>query len=143
VIPKAHSSGFPEDALDHVDGNPVDFGDLGNGHSVIHSGSDARMLRPRDLARGPGLGVDRCCDFLAADRCRRQHRQHARFPLGSLVRRRGVRNRWLDGLPFRREERLGSLALARDRLTVVTAEVVLLLPVIEHGSLRWSKPISS
>ena len=55
----------------------------------------------------------------------------------------GVRNRWLDGLPFRREERLGRLALARDRLTVVTAEVVLLLPVIEQGSLRWSKPISS
>ena len=61
----------------------------------------------------------------------------------SLGRRRGVRNRWLDGLPFRREERLGRLALARDRLTVVTAEVVLLLPVIEQGSLRWSKPISS
>ena len=55
----------------------------------------------------------------------------------------GVRNRWLDGLPFRREERLGRVALARDRLTVVTAEVVLLLPVIEQGSLRWSKPISS
>jgi len=34
----------------------------------------------------------------------------------------------IDGLPFRREERLGRLGLARDRLTVVTAEVVLLLP---------------
>jgi hypothetical protein len=66
-----------------------------------------------------------------------------RFPLGSLGGRRGVRIRWLDGLPFRREERLSRLALARDRLTVVTAEVVLLLPVIEQGSLRWSKPISS
>jgi hypothetical protein len=28
------------------------------------------MVRPRDLARGPGLGVDGCRNFLVADRCR-------------------------------------------------------------------------
>ena len=54
---KELSSDLPEDALDHADGNPVDLGDLGNGHSVLHPGSDAGMVRPRDLMRGPGLGV--------------------------------------------------------------------------------------
>jgi hypothetical protein len=39
-----------------------------------------------------------------------QDRQHARFPRGLLGRRRGVRDRWLGGLPFRREERLSRLA---------------------------------
>jgi hypothetical protein len=29
VIPEAHSSGFPEDALDHADGNPIDLSNLG------------------------------------------------------------------------------------------------------------------
>jgi len=44
--------------------------DLGDRQPVIHPGSDARMVRPRDLTRGPGrLGVDWCRDFLAADRC--------------------------------------------------------------------------
>jgi class 3 adenylate cyclase len=47
-----------EDALDHADGDPIDLGDLGDRHSVIHPGSDARMVRPRDLTRGPGLGID-------------------------------------------------------------------------------------
>jgi hypothetical protein len=47
-------------------------------------------VRPRDLARGPGLGVDRCRNFLVADRWRRQNWQNAGFPRGSLGRRRGV-----------------------------------------------------
>jgi hypothetical protein len=97
-----------DDALDHADGNPVDLGDLGDRQPVIHPGSDARVVRPRDLARGPGLGVDRCRSFLVADRCRRQDREHAGFSRGMLGRGRGVRNRWLDGLRF--EERLGRLA---------------------------------
>ena len=68
--PGLHSSGFPEDALDHSDGDRVDLGGLGDRQRVIHPGSDARMFGPRDLARGPGLGVDRCRDFLVAARCR-------------------------------------------------------------------------
>jgi hypothetical protein len=109
---------------------------LGNRHSVIHPGSNARVVRPRDLARGPGLGVDRRRNFLVADRCGRQRRQHARFPSGSLGRGRGVRNRWLGGLPLRREERLGGLTSVRDPLTIITASVVVLLPVVEQGSPR-------
>jgi hypothetical protein len=94
------------------------------------------MVRPRDLTRGPGLGVDRCRNFLVAGRCRRRDRQHARLPRGSLGRWRGVRRRWLDRLPFRREERLGRLASARDPLTVITVRGLLLLPVIEQRSSR-------
>ena len=105
-------------------------------HSVIHPGSDASVVRPRDLTRGPGLGVHRCRNFLVADRRRRQDREHARFPRGLLGRWRGVRNRWLDGSPFRREERLGCPARARDLLTIVTARVVLFFPMIEQGSPR-------
>jgi hypothetical protein len=91
------------------------------------------MVRPRDLTRGPGLGVDRWRNFLVADRCGRQDRENARLPRGSLGRWRGVRDRWLDGLPLWCEERLGRLARARDWLTVVTARGVRLLPVIEQG----------
>jgi hypothetical protein len=40
------------------------------------------------------------------------------------------------GLPFRREERLGRPARVRDLLTIVTAKVVLLLPVVEQESPR-------
>jgi hypothetical protein len=83
---------LPEDALDHADGNPVDLGDLGNGHSVLHPGSDAGMVRPRDLTRGPGLGVGWCRNFLVPDRCPRQDRQNTRFPRGLLGRWHGVRN---------------------------------------------------
>ena len=64
------SSGLPEDALDHADGNPIDLGDLGYRHSVFHPGSDARVVRLRDITRGPGLGVGWCCNFFVADRCR-------------------------------------------------------------------------
>jgi hypothetical protein len=129
-------SAFSENALDHADGNPVDLGDLGDRHSVLHPGSDASMVRPRDITRRPGLGVDRCRDFLVADRWRRQDREHARLPRGLLGRWRGVRRRWPDGWRLRREERLGRLARARDALTVITVRGLLLLPVIEQGSSR-------
>jgi hypothetical protein len=125
----------PEDALDRADGDPVDPGGLGDRQPVLHPGSDARVFGPRDLTRGRGLGVNWCRDFLVADRCRSQDRQSARLPGGSLGRGHGVRDRWLDGLPLWREERLGRPARARDPLAVVTAEVVLLLPVGEQG---WS-----
>jgi hypothetical protein len=126
------SSALPEDALDNADGNPIDLGDLGDRQPVLHPGSDARVVRPRDLARGPGLVVDWCRNFLVADRRRRQDRQHARLPRGSLDRWRGVRNRWLGGLLFRCEERLGCPARARDPLAIITARVVLLPPVVEQ-----------
>ena len=41
-----------------------------------------------------------------------------------------------DGLPFRREERLGRLACARGPLTIITARGVLLFPVVEQGLPR-------
>ena len=50
--------------------------------------------------------------------------------------RHRVQDRWLDGSPFRREERLGCPARARDLLTIVTARVVLFFPMIEQGSPR-------
>jgi hypothetical protein len=130
------SSLLPEDALDHADGDPVDLGDLGDRHSVFHPCSDARMLRPRDLTRGPGLVVDRCRNFPVTDRCRRQDREHARLPRGSLGRGHGVRRQWFYGSRFRREERLGRLASARGPLAIITARVVLLFPVVEQESSR-------
>ena len=39
-------------------------------------------------------------------------------------------------LLFRREERLGRLARARDPLAIITARVVLLLPVVQQGLPR-------
>jgi hypothetical protein len=77
------------------------------------------MFGPRDMTRGPGLGVDRRRNFLVADRCGRQDREHARLSRGLLGRGHGIRNWGLDG--FRREERLGRLARARDPLTIVVA----------------------
>jgi hypothetical protein len=112
-------SGFPQDALDHADGDPVDLGDLGDRQPVIHPGSDAGMVRPRDLTSGPGLGVDRWRGFFVGDRWRRQDREHARLSHGVLGGGRGVRDR-LDGL--RREERLGRPARSRGPLAIVTRE---------------------
>ena len=66
----------------------------------------------RDLTRGPGLGLDRCRAFLVADRCRRQDREHARLPRGSLGRGHGLRSQSVYASRFRREERLGRLASA-------------------------------
>jgi hypothetical protein len=127
---------LPEDALDHADGDSIDLRDLGDRQPVLHPGSDARMVRPRDMTRGPGLGVAGCRNFLVPDRCRGLDRQHARLPRGSLGRGHGVRNWRLDRLPFRREEGLGRLARARDPLKVIAARGVMLLPVIEQGSSR-------
>jgi hypothetical protein len=39
-------------------------------------------------------------------------------------------------LPFRREERLGRPARARDPLTIIAARVVMLLPVVEQELSR-------
>ena len=50
--PRAESpSGFPEDALDIVDGSLVDLGDSGSRHAVFYPTTDARESRPRNLAR--------------------------------------------------------------------------------------------
>jgi hypothetical protein len=48
----------------------------------------------------------------------------------------GVGDRWLGGLLFRREERLGRPARGRDPLAIMTAKVGLLLPVVEQGLPR-------
>jgi hypothetical protein len=37
-------SGFPEDAFDLFDGNPIDLRHVGSRHSVRHPGPDAREL---------------------------------------------------------------------------------------------------
>jgi hypothetical protein len=37
-------SRLPENALDLVDGNPIDLGDLGNGHAVFYQAADARKF---------------------------------------------------------------------------------------------------
>jgi hypothetical protein len=87
------SSGLRDNAFDLLDGDPVDLGDLGDRQPVIHPGSDARVFGPRDLARGPGLGVDRCRGFLVVDRRRRQDRENARFPGGLTSRDKRYRQR--------------------------------------------------
>jgi hypothetical protein len=46
-----------ENALDHIDGNAVNPGDLGSRHTVLDPDADARELRLRDLARYPLLGA--------------------------------------------------------------------------------------
>jgi hypothetical protein len=64
-------SKLPENALDLVDGNPIDLGDLGNRHTVRRHGADARKLRSGDIERRLRLGGDRCFDLLKSDRHRR------------------------------------------------------------------------
>ena len=55
---------------------------------------------------------------------------------GFLGRGRGIGNRWLGGLPFRREEGLGRLARVRDPVTIIVAGGVMLLPMVDQGSSR-------
>jgi hypothetical protein len=40
----AAPSGSPENALDLVDGNPINLGDLGNRHAVFYQVADARKF---------------------------------------------------------------------------------------------------
>jgi hypothetical protein len=61
-------SGLSENALDHVDGHPVNPRDLGNRHPVPHPGLDGRKLRPWDRGRYPLLGFDRRFAFLGTAR---------------------------------------------------------------------------
>jgi hypothetical protein len=42
--------GLAENALDYVDGDTIDRGDLGSRHAVLHPGANAAKLRARDLA---------------------------------------------------------------------------------------------
>ncbi len=71
--------GFAEDALDLADGDPVDLGNLGIRHSVLHPRADTVKLRPRDFRRHLPLGADR--RFAPhMDRGRRCDCQHARLP---------------------------------------------------------------
>jgi hypothetical protein len=70
--------GFAENALDLVDGDPVDLGNLGSRHSVLHPGADTIKLRPRDFRRHLLIGADRCF-ALHMGRGRRCDCQHARL----------------------------------------------------------------
>ena len=104
--PSGDAVGFPENALDIVDGNPVDLGDLGSRHA------DLTQLRTRGKCdRGTSrvvcAGDDRCFDLrkrFGAD----GEIPHTRFP-----RRWSAggepENQLLGDLTFRGEQRLGRL----------------------------------
>src|SRR6266851_4951291 len=66
------SSGFPENALNLADSDPIHLGHLVHRHAVPHPGADARKLRPRDFRRL--LGTDRRFGLFMTDRRRRQNR---------------------------------------------------------------------
>lgn len=130
-------SAFPENALDRADANPVDLGNLGNRHSVLHPGSDASKLGDRDLGHHSLPGADWSVDLLETDRRRGRGCQHARLARRLVGRRqRRVRNRLLGDLPFRGEQRLGRFARARQPLGIVTARVRFLLPSVKQKLLR-------
>ena len=121
----ATASGFPENALDIVDGNPVDLGDLGCRHAVLYPATDARELRPRNLARRLRLRADRYVDLRKTVRRRRRDSQHTRFPRRSVGRWR-ARNPLLGDLTFRGEQRLGRLTRSIDPLAIIAVRVGLL-----------------
>jgi hypothetical protein len=74
-------------------------------------------------------GAQRCRNFLVADRAGGEIGSTRGFRGGRSADGAGVRSRWLCGLPFRREERLGRLARARDPLAIITEREVMLLPM--------------
>ena len=108
-----------ENPLDHIDGDPVHPRNLSRCHPVLHPGADARKLRARDLRRYPVLGVDWPVAFLVTNRRGRQRLQHTRFMFGLADRWQRVRNRLFGDPPFRREERFGCPARARDPLSLM------------------------
>jgi len=90
--PREIVSRFAENALDLVDGSPVDLGDLDNRHAIFYPAADARELRSRNVARRLRLGADRNFGLLVtAWSRRRDYSQHTRFAR-RLVGWWGVRN---------------------------------------------------
>src|SRR6266581_770997 len=78
--PREIVSRFAENALDLVDGSPVDLGDLDNRHAIFYPAADARELRSRNVARRLRLGADRNFGLLVtAWSRRRDYSQHTRF----------------------------------------------------------------
>lgn len=78
-------SSLTQNPGDLAGGNPVDLGNLGNRHAVLHQGADTHELRSRDLTRRLGLGSDRNFERLVTDwHRRRDYSQHTRFA-GRLV----------------------------------------------------------
>jgi len=138
---QASPSGFPENARDLADSNPIDLGDLGNRHSVLHQSSDASELRPRDLGCRLLLGAAPRFDLLVTDRRHRGDSENARFARRLIGRRRRVRDRLLGGLPFRGEERLGRLARSRDPLAIIAGKVRL-LSWVRHDLARTVYPFA-
>jgi hypothetical protein len=60
-VRRGHEAEFWRSSLtqnpgDLAGGNPVDLGNLGNRHAVLHQGADTHELRSRDLTRRLGLG---------------------------------------------------------------------------------------
>ncbi len=100
------ASGFPQNALDLADGNPIDLGNLRNGHAVFQPSSNSSEMGRRDLGRHRRLGVAGSFGLGMPDRRRRRSGQDPRFPLRRLGRGAGVRNRKLGVLPFWPEQRL-------------------------------------
>ena len=94
---------------------------------------DYAMVRPRDLTRGPWVGLTAAPTSSlrtgGGDRIARTRG----FRADPSADGAGSEVDGFDGLPFRREERLGRLASARDPLAIITARVVVLLPVVEQG----------
>src|SRR5579884_1776061 len=100
------ASSFPQNALDLADGNPIDLGNLRNGHAAFQPSSNSSEVGRRDLGRHRRLGVAGSFGLGMPDRRRRRSGQDPRFPLRRLGRGAGVRNRKLGVLPFWPEQRL-------------------------------------
>jgi hypothetical protein len=69
--PGSGRSSLTQNPGDLAGGNPVDLGNLGNRHAVLHQGPDTHELRARDLAHRLRLGGGRSFALLVTDWHRR------------------------------------------------------------------------
>jgi hypothetical protein len=123
-------SGFLENPLDRLDW-PVEYvGNLGDGHSVFHQGTNARRFLCRGVRCCGCLRCRRRVHRLLANRRRRQDRQYAWF--ARLSRQRRIGNRMIGNFRFRREEGLGGLACAHNLLAFITAKLALSLRAVDQ-----------
>src|SRR5271170_7101849 len=111
------------------DGNPVDLGDLGNGHArispgcgcaqILIEGSRASAARERPAPRPPRDGPGPAMRFPARAAYAPVDRPMAGSPTPMA--------RQLANLPSRGEQRLGRLTRSRDPLAIIAAIVRLWL----------------
>jgi hypothetical protein len=125
-----------QNALDLVDGNPVNLRHLGNRHAVLYPSPDARSLRRWNLNRRRRWLGRRVRLIVPRGRPRRNDLQHTRFAR-RWVGGSDLLDGWGADRRFRGKQGFGGLARSGDPLAIIAATMGLLVLSTKQGCSEW------